>query len=279
MIKKLRSSIFDFNTAFLNLSDNDIAEKTGIDIKRVKLLASGEEPLLSDIIAMSAAFDRSILSLLAGEYFMYKFGEYYTPENEFLEKNIKEGNIKALVFIFSSGLIVKEEDELKFVRYGRITEGRKVDKGITKKAIAVLLDHGLPGIASEISTSDCFYQVSGLKEITFAKEVLGKYLFIEGTGSFYPYFVSFFNGLAKEADKNTLLDMTEDNLKAYMKKKLVFADSGDKPYVYYVNEKNGLKEMSAPWRYCDFSGLQIQKDRVREFEEMQREVFGDNAGS
>ena len=273
MIKKLRSSIFDFNTAFLNLSDNDIAEKTGIDIKRVKLLAAGEEPLLSDIIAMSAAFDRSILSLLAGEYFMYKFGEYYTPENEFLEKIIKEGNIKALVFIFSSGLIVKEADDLKFVRYGRITEGRKVDKGITKKAIAVLLGHGLPGIASEISSTDRFYQVSELKEITFSKEVLRKYLFIEGKGSFYPYFVPFFNALADEADKLALLDMTEDNLKAYMKKKLVFADGGGKPYVYYVNEKNGLKEMSAPWRYCDFSGLQIQKDRVRGLEGMQREVF------
>ena len=268
-----KTSIFDYNIAFLGLSEKDIAAKTGISTERVKQIASGSEPFISELLTLSITFDRSLISLVAGEWFMHRFGEYYRAQNEFLEKVIESGDIRSIAFIFSSGLIVKSDDELKFVRYGRVFENRRVEGRLAKKAIAILLEHGLAETASEISTTKVFYPLSDPRKVTFTEEVLKKYLFLEGRGSWYPYFVPLFNRLSGEKEKQALLTMAEENLKAYAGRTCILWESDDKPCVYYVNGTNEIKTVSAPWSRCDFSLLDTESELAGQLEKLQEEIF------
>ena len=268
-----KTSILDYNIAFLGLSEEDISAQTGISQERVKQISSGAEPHISELLTLAITYDRSLISLVSGEWFMHRFGEYYSAQNEFLEKVLESGDIRSVAFIFSSGLIVKSEDELRFVRYGRIVENRKVDDILAKRAIAILLEHGLSQIASEISTTKVFYPLPDPLRVTFTQDVLKKYLFLEGRGSWYPYFVPLFNSLPGEKEKQALLSMVEENLNTYAGRTCISGENDGKHYVYYVDETDEIKTMSVPWSKCDFSLLDTENDLKHELVALQDELF------
>ena len=268
-----KNSIFNFNIAFLGLSEDEIASKTGISIERVNELSSGAEPYVSELLSLAVAFDRSFMSLLVNEWHKHSFGEYYKADNGYLEKIIKEGDIKVLAFVFSSGVIVRCDDELRFVKYGKVIRQKAVDEALVKKAIELLLDNGLTGIATDISTSKIYYSVPGLDDIGFSRDLLKKYLFLLGRGSWYPYFVPFFNGLKDEGEKKILLDMAGDNLKAFYGEQCICAEGSSAPYVYYITEKDNFRQMSVLWSKCDFSLLHTENDLKHELAALQDEIF------
>lgn len=254
----LAGSVFTNNIGFYGLSSKEISEKTGISLDRVKSLSSGEEPVVSELIAMAEALDGSVDSILKGSWLKYKYGEYYKPDNTFLERVIEKSCIEEIYFVFSSGFLVKSGDDIKFTYRGRVLE-KTVDVRLVAEVIKIFLSYGYANAASEISTKNIFFRSDNMFDVD--SSVLKKYLFIEGRGSPQSYFIPFFNMTKNTKEKEVLLGMVRNNLKEYVNQKIV----KEKNYVYYKIVKNGHQIVSPPWFETDFTELgadSVTKDEI-----------------
>ena len=273
-----KKSIFSLNARYHEFTESELSQKTGIALERIRSINAGAEPLLSELMCLSKAFDVSLNQLIMSEWFLQQFGFFYDISGGTLLKAVQEKDIELLSFVVSYGLIKSGEDFFYRLRRG-IHPWHQVDRDVLAEARCLLLENDMPCSAADISLKNSYYSVNVLDAAVCERETIFKYLFAGGDASPREYFVNFINGLEKEGDRLKLLEVLKKNLKKYVARKSSAVNTninGVKYVSYDYTDENGVRRISPAWYFRELDGIEAGEglnSLKKEVIQMQDELF------